>query len=84
VKLKLNDGDYIITAYAQLSAVGWANAPIWVIVANGNHKLREECIQPKDQTAEMITLYRLSAEAHGAMKRAVIRAISKKRVRAKK
>ena len=62
----------IVTAYAEPAAgPGWANRPLWVIVRDGNQKLREECIQPEDQTQEMCALYSISAATHAAMVTAV-------------
>ena len=48
--LHLQEGDRILTAYAQSgSGPGWSNAPIWVIIrSSATGILREECIQPKD------------------------------------
>lgn len=65
--------DHIVTAYAQSgSGPGWGNAPIWVIVRSKlDGTLREECIQPEDQTKDMMLLYRVSQVAHNAMTNAV-------------
>ena len=57
---------------------GWGNAPIWVIVRSKlDGSLREECIQPNEQTEEMQTLYQVSQVAHGAMSKAVQRKFKK-------
>lgn len=62
----------IVTAFAErASGPGWSNMPIWVIVRGVNQSLREECIQPADQTAGMHTLFDVSNAAHQAMKSAV-------------
>ncbi len=71
--IKLEPREYIVTAYAEpASGPGWANAPLWVIIADGaSNKTRTACIQPAQQTAEMHALYAFSSLAHDRMKRAV-------------
>ena len=60
--------DVIVTAYAQPCAgPGWGNSPIWVVVKNGDGKLREECIQPDEQTECMYKLYSVCAAAHSSL-----------------
>ena len=69
---KLEDGEQIITAYAQLAeGPGWENWPIWVLIRTRNGMIREECLQPEEQTAEMITLYGVAVAVHEAMIRAI-------------
>ena len=64
--------DTIVTAYAEpANGPGWANTPLWVIVRDAAGKLRQECIQPGEQTEDMLTLYAFSALLHGRMTRAV-------------
>lgn len=72
----------IVTAFAEYAAVpGWANRPLWVIVRGADLRLREECIQPEDQTAEMHALFRVSNAAHEAMRSAVESAVAKQKTR---
>jgi hypothetical protein len=65
----------VLTAFAEsASGPGWANSPIWVVVRkNGTSEYMVRCIQPGEQTEEMITLYTISQAAHLAMKKAVRR-----------
>lgn len=64
--------EHIVTAYAESAdGPGWANAPIWVIIRQEDGTLCWECIQPKDQTAEMVILYKVSQAAHQSMVAAV-------------
>lgn len=67
--VRLEEFEYIVTAYAQPAAgPGWANSPMWVVIANNSTgKFRQDCIQPEEQTAEMSALYAFSALAHGRM-----------------
>jgi hypothetical protein len=68
----IGKNETIVTAFAEYAAgPGWANRPLWVIVRGTDHKLREECIQPEDQTADMHALFRVSNAAHMAMTGAV-------------
>ncbi len=64
--------DKVVTAWAEyVAGPGWANAPVWVIVCDINGRLREECIQPDEQTAEIRALFAVSAAAAASMTRAV-------------
>ncbi len=67
--MKLGEHDTIITADAEsANGPGWANQPIWVVVKSRlDGAIRVECIQPNEQSREMLTLYRISEEAHKAM-----------------
>lgn len=70
---KLAATDTIITAYAEsASGPGWGNTPIWFVVRSRlDGKLRQECLQPNEQTDEMHILYGISQCAHAAMTNAV-------------
>jgi hypothetical protein len=71
-EMKLQPRETIVTAYAEsASGPGWANSPVWVIVRAEDHTLRQECIQPDEQTSEMRILYSVSQAAHIAMTREV-------------
>lgn len=66
--LRLGEGDHIVSAYAQPAAgPGWSNAPLWVVVRDGNGKLREECLQPEEQPRGVLTLYRIASAVHGQL-----------------
>lgn len=70
--------DYIITAYAErASGPGWANSPVWIIVRDGNGIIRQECLQPDEQSAEVLALYEVSAAAHRSMIAAVERCVKR-------
>lgn len=76
--------DYIVTAYAQRAAgPGWANSPLWVIVRDSGHKMREECLQPREQSPEIWALYHISEAVHNAMIHAVRQTLAKKKRRKK-
>ena len=79
--MKLAEGDSIVTAYAEAaSGPGWTNSPVWVIVRDINGKLRQECLQPDEQSDEIRLLYPLSSNLHGMMIKAVVKAqINRKR-----
>ena len=77
--------DTVLTAYAEpAKGPGWANAPIWVIVRDADDNLRQECIQPSEQTEDMLTLYAFSALLHGRMTIAVEAWRTEQRKRRKK
>ena len=67
--------DVIVVAWAETcKGPGWANTPIWLIVRDKDGRLRQEAIQPENQTAEMLTLFDVSGAAASAMTDAVIMA----------
>jgi hypothetical protein len=62
------EGDTVITAYPEsCSGPGWANWPVWVIVRDREGKLRSECLQPEQQSAEMGVLFGVCEKAHAAI-----------------
>jgi hypothetical protein len=71
--------DQIITAWAEyVGGSGWSNTPVWVIVRDpADGSLRQECLQPDEQTAEIVTLFNVSAAAASDMREAVKRAVKK-------
>jgi hypothetical protein len=67
-------GETIVAAFAEsASGPGWANQPVWVIVRAVDHAMRMECIQPSEQSTEIMTLYGVSQAAHLYMTAAVRR-----------
>jgi len=70
--LHLKEHDHIVTAWPEsVSGPGWANRLIWVLVQDGNGKLRRECLQPDEQTSEMLSLFAVAAAASNAITTAV-------------
>ena len=59
LKIKLHKDEKIIAVVPQFaSGPGWANRPLWVYIEqHATNKLRTECIQPEDQTPEMLALF---------------------------
>lgn len=76
--MKLEPGDTILTAYAEpASGPGWSNSPVWVVVQGREGKLRQECLQPNEQSEAMRILYAVSTAAHFGMLKAA-NALAKK------
>jgi len=72
-KHTLGERDFVVCAYATWEGgPGWANSPIWYIVRDGNGVLREECLQPDEQSVEMRAIFRYSAMTAEDMRKAVI------------
>ncbi len=72
----LGADEYLVTAYAEsASGPGWSNSPVWLVIMDGNKKLRQECLQPDEQTRDIVTLYAASAAIHGSMRAAAWRAV---------
>lgn len=60
--MKLSKDDIVVTAWAE-EARGRGYVPlVWVLVRDGNGKLRIEAVQRDDQTPEMLTLFNISAD----------------------
>lgn len=56
--MKLQANERVSTAYAEYAdGSGWSNSPIWVVISDNNGYLREECLQPEDQTEMMRRIY---------------------------
>lgn len=72
IKPKLSKFERVVCAYAQPwtdpTARGrWLNTPIWVIVRGDDGVLREEVLQPDEQSKELQMLYEIAAATHIAM-----------------
>ncbi len=66
--MKLSKNDKIVTAFGEKSSgPGWANHLVWVIVRDRLGNLRQECLQPDEQTSEMEIMYPFSNLAHTRM-----------------
>ena len=82
--MNLLKNEIVVTAFAErASGPGWGNRPIWVIVENiANGKMRRDCIQPGQHTAQMAWLFDLSEAAHKGMTEAVVASTKNRRKRA--
>lgn len=79
--MTLSFHDHIVAVVAEpASGPGWSNTLLWVIVQDGNGKLRRECLQPIDQSDGMRLLYATAAAVHAAMVREVERVAKRKKV----
>lgn len=67
--VRLPEFDRIVCAYARkASGPGWSNRPVWVVVEDRRTgKMREECIQPDQQSEELLRLYDIAHEVDCAM-----------------
>lgn len=73
--LRLAEFDSIVTAWAENACgPGWSNSLVWVLVRDGNGKLRVEALQPDEQTADIVHAFAYSALATGKLTAAVKRA----------
>lgn len=70
IKKALNwrKGDFILSVRPERCyGSGWTNTPIWVIIKDINGDIREECLQPDEQTRDMRLLFDVLLTAHNAM-----------------
>lgn len=51
---------------------GWANTPVWVYYRDDNQQIYQRCIQPDDQTPELVLLFDLGASIQSKLKAAVL------------
>lgn len=74
--LHLEERDHVVAAWAEsASGPGYRNSPLWVLVRSQlDGVYRVECLQPSEQTNEMMMLYAVSQVAHLEMTDAVRRA----------
>ena len=77
VLMKLKNSEYIVTAYAEpCGGPGWSNSPVAVIIKDKETGvIREDMIQPEEQSATMLEIYGFSALAHSKMVREAKRVI---------
>jgi len=74
--VRLPKDAHVITAYAEpASGPGWANAPVWVIWRGQDGILQQSCLQPHEQSSEIVLLYSIAATVHGTLCRLVRRLI---------
>jgi hypothetical protein len=78
-KLELTEEERICTAYAEkCKGPGWSNRPVWVIVENIlTGEIRAKCMQPSQQSEEILALYNISHEVNKALTRAVYKVLLK-------
>jgi hypothetical protein len=71
--MRLAPDEHVVAAWAQpANGPGWSNSPVVVLICrNGTQEFRREYIQPEEQSAEMVALYRVCSSAHAAMTAAV-------------
>lgn len=69
IKPRLSKLERIVCAYAQpaRSEGLWINAPLWIVVRGEDGVLREECVQPDEQSKELQMLYSTAAAVHCAL-----------------
>ena len=70
--MEWKDGDSVVMAWAEAcSGPGWSNRIVWVLVRERfSSALRLECLQPEQQGAEIVALFKVCAAAAEAMKAA--------------
>lgn len=71
-KAKVADKRHIVCAWAErASGPGWSNSLVWYITRDGNGVLRQECLQPDEQSHDIRLLYETSRVSHLAFMEAV-------------
>jgi hypothetical protein len=71
--MKLGKDEFVVTAWAEAcTGPGWANAPVKVLIQDGNGKLRIEYLQPDELNQEVNTIYGISNLVSYEMTKAVI------------
>lgn len=69
----------IIIAWSEnCSGPGWVNSPIWYIEELPNGKLERGCLQPEEQTKEMISHFGINALSSQLMTSLVMEKLNSK------
>lgn len=69
---RLAEDESIVIAWAESCAgPGWSNTPVWYIVRRSNGALEQRCLQPREQSPDLLTHFPYSRIAAGAMTAAV-------------
>jgi hypothetical protein len=75
--IELMPGERIVAVVPEhADGPGWSNTPVMVYIATNDGRLRDECIQPEEQTAQMRILYHIGE----MMCRSLIAAVPQRRV----
>ena len=54
----LKPGDRVLAVRPEFSiGPGWRNKPMWVYIQSTGGEIREECVQPNEQTENMLLLF---------------------------
>lgn len=61
VRSKRFNGEIVAVVPEYCSGPGWTNTPVWVIWVDSEHKLHRDCLQPHEQSAELLTLFKIGA-----------------------
>ncbi|KKN08165.1 hypothetical protein LCGC14_1059420 [marine sediment metagenome] len=58
----------IISAWAEPAAgPGWANTPVWYIYRDDEGLLQQDCLQPAEQSRDIINLYAIDHAVHSRL-----------------
>lgn len=75
----------VICAYTEKAhGPGWDNQLVWFITCDDNGVLRQECLQPEQQSAEIAQLYNICHETNLALTAAVKKVLAAPKIKAKK
>lgn len=72
-QLVLEADEQIVAVVPEIAAgPGWSNMPVWVhIVGQSGQRYRCECLQPQEQSQEMLAMFRIGVEVCKSLKDAV-------------
>lgn len=60
--MKIGKGEYLVTAWAEYcSGPGWSNQLINVIIKDINGKMRQDCLQPAEQSKSIRDMFEIHA-----------------------
>ena len=58
--IKLKHGEWIFAVVPVVRfGPGWANKPVYVYIDNGSGVVRTECLQPSEQSIELLKLFEI-------------------------
>ena len=70
----------LIAAWAEyVAGPGWSNNLVWYVYRNHNGKIEVDCLQPEDQSPEIVRLFPISAIVSSTFFGAVDDVVNKKK-----
>ena len=78
--MKQYPDDIVETAWARPSnGPGWHNQPLWMLIRRRTTgELRVECVQPHEQTGEMLLVYKAAAAMNELLTDAAVSLLQKR------
>lgn len=75
--MKLQPGETLVCAYPEYcKGAGWSNTIVWLIIQDNQGKLRQESLQPEEQSREVCLLFPVALSSYNLFKREVLQQLT--------